>query len=832
MNILIKAISLTNFGCFNEIKANFSQNKVIYLTGGNGEGKTLLLEGIFLALSPNHRKGDTYSEYVNSEHPDKPTQVKLSCEINKEPLEIEVNIADKENSTTTRIAQYKDNTYKGSEVVKLLAELDLDYFSQIIFFMQNSPDITKMTPVELAENLRKLLNWDVEKHTSKIEEVIDTLNTTILTLSERAKLLEEKTNDISSKLSEEKPLPNTLEEHKKALDEINENEKIKNECIQDMVEIEKYNKEFKTLEFQKSELSRSIISEQEDINKSKEKLNNYESTLQSLDNKKQLEIQSQQLKIEQYNKELEELQAQSVELITLIQNTEEKINNKNQEIKENKKEVENIENTLQKIKLLEEKKQIEIKQETLLQQQSEISQVSEEEQKNKINEFDENIKIIEEGIRLANLQDEGKCPHCGQPTDKVSHVFNYEDKFNILTSDKRKRAIILNEQKEAKEEEVKKQKEIKEKVTQLNTLIQVEENKKAKIIEILGDFTLPENENIEEVLNKAKDTLEKNIRMQAAYDSIIVENNKTHDKVKDKIAGLRKIAPTKIEEIEEKYKEEELKFISLKQLLSKELEVKNSNLEGLKNLLENKEKEIKEYTSKPPKITRDLETIQKLLPQLDEVLKTAREKTEKFNQTILVNEEIKKNNIKIKTEFENDCIEKEKILEQIKEKTDELAAQKEAKLILEKNLPNYLTLKTCAKLEQLINGLLQVIFPDIKIELVQNKKGVSFYYWPTKDSKKKRSIKMASGFQAMLLSVIWKVALAKGYNIDFLILDECDAASTEENSIEIFSQLINSGLFNQMFIVSHKSSTIEALRRMNYEIVGYKVENRKLIQVM
>jgi chromosome segregation ATPase len=60
------------------------------------------------------------------------------------------------------------------------------------------------------------------------------------------------------------------------------------------------------------------------------------------------------------------------------------------------------------------------------------------------------------------------------------------------------------------------------------------------------------------------------------------------------------------------------------------------------------------------------------------------------------------------------------------------------------------------------------------------------------------------------------VALASITGIGFLILDEIDSDASEDNSISLYSNLIDSNLFSQIICISHKNDTKEHLLN-NYQ---------------
>ena len=201
-----------------------------------------------------------------------------------------------------------------------------------------------------------------------------------------------------------------------------------------------------------------------------------------------------------------------------------------------------------------------------------------------------------------------------------------------------------------------------------------------------------------------------------------------------------------------------------------------------------------------------------------------------FTSIMIKNEWIDSNNYKIQNEISN-------LKSQIESLNGLLATQekqyeyyKEAKKLLDNDLPNYLIVKTCSRLESEINDFIKIVFPTMNVSLFQNKKGVEFYY--SKDSTDKvMTAKMASGFEKSLLSIAFKVALCKAYNLSLSILDEIDAFASDSNSEKIYSTLIDNNIFNQLFIITHKPSTRELIKDCFDDVTFFHVEKGKFIEI-
>lgn len=152
---------------------------------------------------------------------------------------------------------------------------------------------------------------------------------------------------------------------------------------------------------------------------------------------------------------------------------------------------------------------------------------------------------------------------------------------------------------------------------------------------------------------------------------------------------------------------------------------------------------------------------------------------------------------------------------------------KECKRILETVLPNFRTIKMCAELEDYINEFVQAIRPGLVTKLYQNKAGIEFLYSPhvPESDEEWLSAKMASGFEKELLATAWRVALGKAYGLTTLFLDEIDSAANSLMSEKMFSELARVPDFEQLFIISHRSSIALALTRERDNLSHYVAYN-------
>ena len=132
----------------------------------------------------------------------------------------------------------------------------------------------------------------------------------------------------------------------------------------------------------------------------------------------------------------------------------------------------------------------------------------------------------------------------------------------------------------------------------------------------------------------------------------------------------------------------------------------------------------------------------------------------------------------------------------------------DARNILEKQFSSYLIEKGTQYVESKMNAFFQKCYPKYSVlfKPTDNKKSIDFYYTDN-DSDTIASASLCSGFEKQLLSIAFRVALASITAIGFLILDEVDSDASSDNSVALYSNLIDSEMFNQIIAISHNEDT-------------------------
>lgn len=207
-----------------------------------------------------------------------------------------------------------------------------------------------------------------------------------------------------------------------------------------------------------------------------------------------------------------------------------------------------------------------------------------------------------------------------------------------------------------------------------------------------------------------------------------------------------------------------------------------------------------------------------------------------FEQKVEELDRIKNHNKKIendKKENENLIKEKDLIYYNIQE---DIRVLDNSKTLLDKQYSTYIIEKGTKFVEKQMNVFFQKCYPKYEVFFRQasNKKSIEFFYTNGSDSERVYSASLCSGFEKQLLAMAFRVALASITKVGFLILDEIDSDASENNSISLYSNLIESKLFNQLICITHKEETKSVLMN-NYnarliEMVSSKKVNESFFE--
>lgn len=224
--------------------------------------------------------------------------------------------------------------------------------------------------------------------------------------------------------------------------------------------------------------------------------------------------------------------------------------------------------------------------------------------------------------------------------------------------------------------------------------------------------------------------------------------------------------------------------------------------------IEDTDKCIEKSKSIKEKFQKELNALKEESAEIQELKRKILE-FEKLQDDI---KRIEENNKKIKELIEKKNEEIKSLQEDIVNFTKSIETKNEAYKVIQKDLPSYMTFKTCALIEKEMNDFIKSTMPLITLYFEPVKNGIDFKYAEYPETKKDaKNVKMASGFEKKLLSIAFKVALNKAYSLGFIILDEIDGDADEENSESMLNSIIEDKFFNQVFVISHKSSVVDSI---------------------
>lgn len=220
--------------------------------------------------------------------------------------------------------------------------------------------------------------------------------------------------------------------------------------------------------------------------------------------------------------------------------------------------------------------------------------------------------------------------------------------------------------------------------------------------------------------------------------------------------------------------------------------------EKLKPLLEQKEQLLEKQKDLEEKIETAKNNKIKNIEREKINEKIQKEKTENEQRLLDINNKL--NDVSLNVSIMSDCIN-----------------------IFDNLFPSYCIIQATQKLESFMNGIIQQAFPNCSVNLKVIGKGVSLFY--KKNDGKELPIKMCSGAEKSIVSLAYRLAIAKFSNIKCLILDEIDASCDDNVAQIIYKIIVNLHYFNQILFITHKSSARESIMSYNDSIKFIEVND-------
>ena len=297
----------------------------------------------------------------------------------------------------------------------------------------------------------------------------------------------------------------------------------------------------------------------------------------------------------------------------------------------------------------------------------------------------------------------------------------------------------------------------------------------------IKDLNFDKSDSIGKALEKKRDNIKSTLREIEYYESSI-------EAYKERINDLTSLI------------EERSKALSLSKEKLETLKQKRVELDSLNESIKERDNLIKEKST------------------IQEKLQTARDNKVKNIERRNTNDRI-----------DREIIERDSRVKELTERTNTLSISlnkvKQEIDIFETKFPNFIVLQACQKLEDIINSIVQKVFPYCRVSLKLSKGGINFFYTSESSEEEWIPVSMASGAQRRTLSLAYFIALAKLSNISCIFLDEMDASMSPENAGIVYDFIGGLDYFDQVFFISHRKEAHEAVKARNDKLITYLVEN-------
>lgn len=479
----------------------------------------------------------------------------------------------------------------------------------------------------------------------------------------------------------------------------------------------------------------------------------------------------------------------------------------NKEIEENKKYISDINNLINSNKL------------KLAQIQSNLSSILSE-----INDNKKNSMVFTNLLNDAKTSLEGIFINLSEKTllDNKEILIKLSEEKVLLEKEKEK---LTNNYNNLYSEN----KKIQERFTQCSTKVMILENQ-LKVFDTNSicptcgqSCSIEHKEKLElEIntlnleLNKEKELLEKSTKDLKDVNDLLIKTNTLYN------IAITKYQTTtvNINHLELKI-EEDKKFLEQYNNYINEYTIKLQELDNLKIQLEEKlNKESNEDIKE--KLNNEINEYNKLIIEKERDNNNRLQQIKDYEIRIKINEEKEKFNKEIKekeikTKEEINTLEKE--ISEIEKNIIDLDF---IKTVFDSELPNHIMVRACSFLEKGINSFLSSSKDDFQVKLIQNTKGIDFFY-KARNEPDWIKAKMASGFETNLLTIAFKFTIALAYDTKYIIFDEPDKSADEISSIKLMETITKINGFDQIFITTHRPRALDYLKELGAKI--YLVDN-------
>jgi len=175
-----------------------------------------------------------------------------------------------------------------------------------------------------------------------------------------------------------------------------------------------------------------------------------------------------------------------------------------------------------------------------------------------------------------------------------------------------------------------------------------------------------------------------------------------------------------------------------------------------------------------------------------------------YEQKLQEKERITKYNESIEKEKQEDNQRIKSLISSIDLISYKVSILKETRQVLDKDFSAWLIDKGADYLKEKMNAFFQQVSSKYIITFSQDKNSIDFYFG---DEDNVSPCSMASGMERAILAISFRVALCSLNNLNFMILDEIDSEFSEENSLKLYTTLLDVMNGSQIFCITHCEET-------------------------
>ncbi len=872
--MILEKLRLKNFLIHKDSEIEFSENGITAFIGDNGAGKSSIVEAIAFALFGTRKdKKRNLADYVR--WGTRQAQVELYFKLGDKRYKIQrtIEITGKRATSTAQVLVEKKGKFildiqkNIDKEITRLTKLTYRVFSRSSLVKQGEIegliDLSSRERAKVFEDLLDLSMYQIlseiyGKKRRELEIEKETLSGSLSDLNqitEELKALQEESSKIVTQLASIKKQKEKLENHinkiEKQLEEKNqllyENEKrlsklqlLDQELRQKTIEIQKLQDQLEQIQRYKDQIEKLIpfikqLEEKElllqqfqelkliteklkDLYQRQKKIKEYEDIIKKY---KDLNIQYQK-----EEKQLQEVQKQLIQLEKaegekkILEEELEKLKGK---LKNTKKEALDLAKKLQSYKQIY--KTLELNpvliNEFIKNNEEDIKKLEEEIKKVSAEEKYIKQKGIELKEKLKNIEKlEGKCPTCERPLDQHS---KQEILKEINTEIQQLRDKYKKVQKQLKqlEENLKKEKEIKELLNLFKNIYEKHLEAKKEKDKIIAKYRLLEKKledkqhieekisNIQKFLQQNKEKIElfkqaERILENEDLENLFNEIKTLEEKHKNLSKKLENLNEEDLKKDINTLKQKKEEYIKLKAVIENEQNLRKE-IDTLKKNINEIEIQLSQVKAQIIDTTKIKEEIEKLKKDLQNTKKDLKEKQENF---ININTQYTHISTVIK-EKQNQI----KKIEQTKEKIEKISEKIEKYKKLEKALGRegiQLVIRNQAltQLPVIMNNIFSKFeFPFKQIKLTDDFD--IFLLAPTVE-REDRYINVASisGGQKVALGLALRIAIGNllSGKAEFMILDEPTIHLDQQRREDLISMMVSlkeNQYIKQLIIITH-----------------------------